>query len=419
MNYLPFVNPSALTALSALNAAGYDAAVVGGCVRDLIMGKTPHDWDVTTSATPDEALKVFSSYRCIETGIDYGTITVLIDGVSIEITTFRRDFDYTAGRRPKLVSYSKLLTDDLSRRDFTVNALCLNRQGAFIDLFNGLEDLNLKIIRAIGDADLRFNEDALRILRAIRFSACLGFTIEPKTAESMLKNKERLSLLSAERIRSELCKIITAPHCERVLADWEELITYIIPELRLDCLRYGTAVRLAAAAPADEILRFALLFGGLGNDGSESAEIAGSVLKRLKFSNKAKDHITKLIPLLSLPIPQDRLETRRLVAEHGEKTAEELLQLWQVIYSHSDKPICEALARYEKLLKETSCEPSLYGVSSLNINGHDLITFGVSDGKLIGSILNRLHEEVIDEKLDNLPSSLLTRAKELLYENNR
>ena len=195
-------------ALIRTNEAGEEAFIVGGCVRDILMGKTPHDWDITTSAKPEKTKEIFSSFKTVDTGLKHGTVLVLIDGEPLEITTYRIDGEYTDCRHPDSVSFTSDIENDLSRRDFTVNAMAYNDEKGLVDLFGGEDDIRNKIIRCVGDADKRFNEDALRIMRALRFSSTLGFTIESETKKAILKNRELLNNVAKERISTELLKLL-------------------------------------------------------------------------------------------------------------------------------------------------------------------------------------------------------------------
>lgn len=224
-------------ALHRLHENGFAAYAVGGCVRDSLLGKTPLDWDITTDACPEETERVFADCRLIETGLQHGTVTVLSDGMPLEITTFRVDGDYLDARHPESVSFTRNLKADLLRRDFTINTLCWNEQDGVVDLCGGLADLQNGILRAVGDPDCRFSEDALRILRGIRFASVLGFTIEAETAESILRNRQLLSKVAAERIRVEFSKLLCGKNAAAVLDRYREVIAVFIPEVRalFDC----------------------------------------------------------------------------------------------------------------------------------------------------------------------------------------
>lgn len=219
-------------AINLLQSAGFEAYAVGGCVRDSLLGKTPNDWDITTSAKPEDMKSVFADFHCIDTGIKHGTVTVVIDGEPLEITTFRLDGEYEDNRHPKSVTFTSNLGADLGRRDFTVNAMAYSKKTGTVDLFGGQNDLKNKIIRCVGDPDRRFNEDALRILRALRFASALDFEIEEKTAQSLLKNRALLGNISEERIAKELLKLVCGKGAKRILTDFAPVLFEILPELQ-------------------------------------------------------------------------------------------------------------------------------------------------------------------------------------------
>ena len=223
--------------LRLLKDGGHEGFLVGGCVRDSLMGKEPHDYDITTSATPDEMKRCFAGEKVIETGVRHGTLTVVSDSNNVEVTTFRVDGEYEDNRHPTQVSFTHRLQDDLSRRDFTVNAMAYSPERGVVDIFDGQKDIERRLIRCVGDPDKRFNEDALRILRALRFSSALDFDIDKNTDESIRKNKGLLKNISSERMYSELVKIILGNGAERVLLSYPEVIAEILPELS-DCMGF-------------------------------------------------------------------------------------------------------------------------------------------------------------------------------------
>ena len=220
------------TAIGLLQSAGFEAYAVGGCVRDTLLGKTPNDWDITSSASPEEIKAVFADFHCIDTGIKHGTVTVIADGEPLEITTFRLDGEYEDNRHPKSVTFTSVLGEDLGRRDFTVNAMAYSRKTGTVDLFGGRDDLKNGIIRCVGDPDRRFNEDALRILRALRFASTLDFEIEPLTAQSLINNRALLGNISEERIAKELIKLVCGKGARRILTDFAPVLFENLPELR-------------------------------------------------------------------------------------------------------------------------------------------------------------------------------------------
>ena len=310
------------TAINLLQSAGFEAYAVGGCVRDSLLGKTPNDWDITTSAKPENMKSVFADFHCIDTGIKHGTVTVVIDGEPLEITTFRLDGEYEDNRHPKSVTFTSNLGADLGRRDFTVNAMAYSKMTGTVDLFGGQNDLKNKIIRCVGDPDRRFNEDALRILRALRFASALDFEIEEKTAQSLLKNCALLGNISEERIAKELLKLVCGKGAKRILTDFAPVLFEILPELQpmyknshdnphhcYDIYEH-TLIAVESIDP-EPTLRFAMLLHDCGKPAVKkfdengvahfyghqriSAEISAQILARLKVSNKFRDEILFLV----------------------------------------------------------------------------------------------------------------------------
>ena len=289
-------------ALDTLEAAGYEAYAVGGCVRDLCRGVVPHDYDITTSATPDEIEAAFCGFRLIETGIKHGTVTVLIDGEPLEITTYRTDGEYLDRRHPSNVTFSRDIDDDLSRRDFTVNAMAYSPRRGLRDPFDGRGDLCRRVIRCVGDPDTRFSEDGLRIMRAVRFASCLGFDIDMATSESIHKNRRLLADISAERILSELRRLVVGENACRILTEYGDLIGEIMPEAADD--GYTGRVRGIRDTEADEVLRLAVVLGG---------EDAVCALVRLKPDGKLLDGVGRALSLAKDGIGLDPISLRRVL----------------------------------------------------------------------------------------------------------
>lgn len=430
----------ALIAMKELQKNGFDSFVVGGCVRDSLMGKTAHDWDMTTSAEPEETLRVFRNFRTIPTGIKHGTVTVLIDKQPLEITTFRIDGDYKDNRRPDSVRFTRNIENDLSRRDFTINAIAYNEKSGIIDLFGGLEDIKNKIIRSVGDPDRRFNEDALRIMRALRFSATLGFEIEAKTAESIKKNKHLLKNIASERIRVELEKLLLGDYSEKILLDFSDVIFEIIPELKStqntskNCPYhiynvYEHIVKSVALSEKNKYIRLAMLLHDIakpdvkttdknGQDHFKghapiSADIAYKILKRLRFDNKTVNLVTKLILH-----HDDRLyNSPQNIKKHASKHGFPFLYLLDRVSradilaqnpKMSDRLfICDKyISELKNLEKETPC----LKISDLKIDGNDLIKLGFS-GKEIGQNLEFLLDKVIKNEVENEKEKLIEILK--------
>lgn len=428
-------------ALELLRAAGFEALPVGGCVRDLLMGRVPRDWDIATAARPDELTTVFAARRVVETGLRHGTLTVLLEGEAVEITSFRADGGYTDGRHPDAVRFSRSLSEDLARRDFTVNALCLDAAGAVVDRFGGLEDLRAGIIRCVGDPARRFEEDALRILRALRLSAQLGFLIEEATAAALRRLSGRLALLSAERIFSELRRLLVAPGCAEVLMAYPEALTEVLPELapmrglrqREDYHRfdvYEHTARAVGAAPPDLTLRLALLLHDVGKplraDGQgrfhghdDAGEpLADRALRRLRCPNALRERVVALVRLHHLPLGPDRALLRRRLARLGEPLLRDLLAVQRADASALRPEIAVRrvadLDRAARALDALCAEQPPLTLSALAVGGRDILALGVPPGPAVGRILNALLTAVVAERLPNRREDLLEEAARLL-----
>lgn len=345
-------------ALDMLESAGHEAWVVGGCVRDSLMGIIPHDYDITTSALPAETEQVFAGYRLIETGLKHGTVTVLADGSSIEITTYRVDGEYRDSRRPERVTFTRNIRDDVSRRDFTMNGIAYNPKQGYFDEFGGAEDIKAGVIRCIGKPEKRFREDALRIMRGLRFSASLGFEIEENTARAMHDTRELLNKISAERVFSELCGLLTGRNSHRnifrVLTEFRDIAAVIIPEFR-ECTGFVQHSRFhcfdvyehcvmsaqkAAEISADSECRLPLTLAmllhdigkpqrfTLGEDGeghfyghaAVSADIAEDILRRLKCSNALRERVCAIVRYHDVPLSDTDKSVRRLLRKYGLET---------------------------------------------------------------------------------------------------
>ena len=305
MNF-DIIPKEALNVAGLLESRGFEVFFVGGCVRDILRGIPPHDWDITTDATPEQMKECFAGLRVIEAGIKHGTLTVISDGLSFEVTTYRVDGKYEDNRRPTEVYFTRNISDDLSRRDFTINAMAYNPGRGLVDLFGGREDIEKRIIRCVGNPDRRFHEDGLRILRALRFASVLDFSVEAETARSIHENRSLLKNISAERVRDEFFKLIAGPGAGRVLLDFRDVIREFIPKIEagvpeqntLDI--YARSVRtMVAEDRGDLYVRLALFFRDIaacnagGQEGGcserheeQSAELAGTILSRLRSDNR-------------------------------------------------------------------------------------------------------------------------------------
>ena len=431
--------------LERIENAGFEAFVVGGCVRDHLMGMTPHDFDITTSATPKETENVFADCRVIETGIKHGTVTVLYKGISTEITTFRVDGDYSDGRHPDSVSFSRNIEDDMARRDFTMNGIAYNPKRGFADPFGGKADIERGMIRCIGDPDKRFGEDALRVVRALRFSAVLGFPIAEETAAAMLAHKKDLRKVSVERILAELKRLLCGKDVRRVLMEFSEVFAEIIPPLGKtigyeqgskyhNSTLYEHTARAVEAAPDTVEMRLAMLLHDIGKPecrtadengechyyghGEISARMTDEILRALKCDNALRERVVEIVRYHDIPVDTSRKYIRRQLAKHGAEVFKDIM----AAHIADDSAKCdfcreripkvhEVLAISEEISEERPC----FSVKMLDISGNDLRGI-VPPSPLMGEILSKLFEEVVDEKLPNEKSALLKRAAEIRCE---
>ncbi|ERI95626.1 HDIG domain protein [Clostridiales bacterium oral taxon 876 str. F0540] len=429
--------------LGTLIENGYEAYIVGGCVRDSIIKKQLKDWDITTNAKPDDILRLFE--KTIPTGIKHGTVTIVLNKNNYEVTTYRIDGDYSDNRHPDQVIFTSSLREDLSRRDFTVNALAYNDIDGLVDMFHGIDDLHSSLIKCVGDPDKRFNEDALRMLRAIRFSCQLDFNIEEETYKSISKNSYLLKNVSSERIRDEFCKMLLTSKPSRGIKMLLEtrLIDYIVPELKesvgfdqknphhdknvfdhimsvLDNSEENLIVRLGALLhDIGKPRTFTIDKKGIGHfygHNVVSAQMAEEILKRLRFDNKTMEKVIIIITEHMTAYNHMKNRTlKKFISRVGVDNLEDLFQL-QIADSKGHKkdadfsPIIRRREEVKKILE--SGEP--FTVSQLKINGNDLIALGFKPGKYIGTILNELLEKVMEKpELNNRDSLLKIAADEL------
>lgn len=432
-------------AIEILNKNGHSAYVVGGAVRNALLGIPVNDWDITTSALPEETLEAFRDFRTIETGLQHGTVTVLIDSMPIEITTYRIEHGYSDNRHPDSVDFTDKVDDDLSRRDFTVNAIAYSPSAGFADPFGGQEDIKNKIIRCVGDADKRFGEDSLRILRAIRFASVLGFDIHPDTAESIMRNYRLLKNISVERIFVEISKMLCGINAEKILNEYSEVIFFVLPELApmKNCAQnherhifdvWGHTVKSVANIDPVPDLRLAMLFHDSGKPhtkstdengidhfyghGKTSKNIAYEALTRLKTSNKLKEHVCSLVEFHDfIPSKISKKTFKKYIASLGIETVKELFKVREAdVTAQNPKFTAESLKENEvglKTLEEIESEEVCFKISDLEINGSDLLKLGLPKSPEIGRILNILLDEVMDETTPNNKEALIARAIEL------
>ena len=436
------LSDAARIVIDRLYENGYDGYAVGGAVRDSLLGLTPSDFDVTTDATPDVTASLFKDFNVIETGIKHGTVTVMINGEPIEVTTFRCDGDYLDGRHPEKVSFTRSLAEDLKRRDFTVNAMAYSERSGLIDLFGGENDLKNKVIRTVGNPEDRFNEDALRILRALRFASTYGLEIEPKTAEAIVRLKENLRSLSAERIFSELKKLIVGKNAEGILLEYPSVIAEILPELKesIGFLQhtpyhlydvYTHTVKTVSACPPDVVTRLSALLhdcgkpetfkmeNGVGHffgHASVSAEKARNALNRLKSDNATKDAVLTLIKYHDAVIEENEKTVKRWLGKLTPGLFSSLIDLAVADNSAKTDESLERLKKYEsikRIAKDILEKEECFSLKQLKVNGSDLIAIGFPKGKLIGETLDALLEKVISGECENEKNALLAVTEEI------
>lgn len=431
--------------INRITEAGYEAYAVGGCVRDSLLGREPEDWDITTSATPYEIKGIFG--HTIDTGIRHGTVTVMLEREGFEVTTYRIDGEYEDGRHPREVTFTPSLLEDLKRRDFTVNAMAYNERAGLVDAFDGAGDIRRRIIRCVGNPGERFSEDALRIMRAVRFSAQLGYEIEEETAKAMKARAGDLRKISAERIQAELVKLLVSPHPDYVRIAYETGITAVIlPEFDAcmatpqhnphHCYDVGThtLVSMKAVAPEKE-LRLSMLFHDMGKpfclttDGQGihhfhdhpqvSERIAEDILHRLKFDNDTVSLVKKLVKYHDCDIAPTPESVRRALARLGEEVFPLLLQVKEAdVMAQSDYLREEKLSllkelwqTYQWVREQNQC----VSLKTLAVNGRDLMLYaGMQAGRELGEMLERLLELVIEEPERNNREYLLSAAGEHL-----
>ncbi len=421
--------------LKTLEAAGHEAWCVGGCVRDALLGQSPGDWDVTTSALPEETLAAFGSHG-VPTGLKHGTVTVKTPRGPVEVTTFRIDGAYRDHRRPESVAFTRSLDEDLARRDFTVNAMARNLRGEFRDPFGGREDLHRGILRCVGDPDRRFQEDALRILRGLRFAAALDLEIEPGTAAALRRNREGLADVAAERIQTEFFKLLPGKHAAEVLRGYPEVFGVFWPEL-LPMVGFGQRNRhhcydvwehtlhALAAVPEDLVLRCTMLLHDVGKPDSftvdeagvghfyghpaVSRELADRMLRRLKCGTEFRETVVRLVEWHDKDIPRTDKSIRRALRILGERDLRRLILVKRAdnfgqapAYWDRQKELDKAEEILDRLLAEDAC----FSLKQLAVNGRDLLALGLS-GPAVGAALEELLGKVVDGTLPNEREALL------------
>lgn len=427
--------------LTELENHGFEAYMVGGCVRDGIMGRECNDIDITTNALPEQMLAVFSGYKVIPTGIKHGTVTVLCGGESFEITTYRIDGEYTDHRRPDEVRFTADIADDLARRDFTVNAVAMDRRGNIVDPFGGRADMESGIIRCVGVPQERFSEDALRILRAVRFSAQLGFKIDETTSEAVQGMRTDLRNISSERVRDELDKLICGKNAVEVLLGYSDVITAVIPEFqpsigldqRSPYHRYDVwehTVRALATAPAENMkLRRALLYHDIGKPACMKldetgrghfkqhdrvgAEMTSEIMKRLHYDNKTIAYTTALIANHSKKL-RNKTDVKKMMCKIGDELFFELMEMKKCDNSAKNEFVLKENVFFDKLAdigREIAANDECRSIRGLAVNGSELAAIGLK-GAEIGEIQREMLELVMEEELPNDRAELLKFAEQ-------
>lgn len=434
--------------LNRLTAAGFQAYAVGGCVRDSLLGTVPGDWDICTSALPEETEACFSDLRVVETGLKHGTVTVIFQGVPYEITTFRSDGNYLDHRRPQQVNFVRTLKEDLLRRDFTINAMAVGLDEEIQDPFGGRRDLTDGIIRCVGDPDTRFTEDALRILRGLRFASRLGFSIAPETAAAMDRNKNLLSYVSGERIYKELTGILIGTYAQSVLEQYGGVLAAVLPEIQpsMGFLQRNpfhnrdvwqhTLEALGKSRP-DPIVRWALLLHDLGKPDcftlddrgighfyghpQRSMELAEQILDRFHGDKKTRDTICLLVRDHDREAPATIKNARRWIARYGRDNVRLLLEVKRCdCLAHVDTPKTRArynnLMEMTRLIRECLETERCFSVRDLPVKGGDVMALGVPAGPQVGRILEGLLDDVLDGACPPEREALLERLKQLINE---
>lgn len=437
---------TAQNVLKRLLEHGYSAYVVGGCVRDTLLGRTPGDWDICTSALPEEVEQCFSEYRIVETGLKHGTVTVFMQGELVEITTFRRDGEYFNHRSPRQVAFVGSLQEDLKRRDFTVNAMAADLNGKLIDLFDGQVDLAKRVIRCVGDPDQRFQEDALRILRAMRFASKLDFSIEPKTAAAMERNKALLREISGERIYRELTEMLIGTGVSAVLNQFGTVLQVVLPEIKpaVGFLQrspyhnrdvWGHTIEAVGHSAPDPLVRWALLLHDLGKPACFTLDAAGvghfyghpiyseeltkNIFTRLHVDKATMEKVGKLVRHHDEDGLPNRKTVRRWINRYGSDLLFQLLEVKRadcLAHVKTQRSVARynAVIEFTKLARQVLEEEQCFSVRDLAVNGKDVLAMGVHPGPQVGDLLERLLDDVLEERCCNERKALLQRMHEIL-----
>lgn len=431
-------------ALDKLGKAGYEAYIVGGCVRDALLGVEPQDWDITTSAIPEEIQQIFNNYGQRDTGLKHGTVMIIFQNELIEITTFRIDHEYSDGRRPDSISYTSNVIEDLGRRDYTINACAMDGK-QLVDPFGAREDIRNRLIRCVGDPVERFTEDSLRILRGIRFASTLNFTVEENTRRAMFECKGLLKNISWERIRVEFCKTLLGINVHDILIEFKDIISFMIPEIKemIDFEQhnkyhvydvYQHSLKAIELIDRDMVLRVTMFFHDIAKPISFSldeemighfyghpkisAQITGKILKRMRFSNEDINTITQLIEFHNTEIGFTTKSVRRILSKLGEVQLRRLLKVKRAD-TMAKNPMfvaggLETLDAIEGILDELIARDDCFTLADLKLDGYDLMGIGIPEGKKIGVILNKILDMVLKEEIENKREILMEKAKSLI-----
>lgn len=436
---LPVLPNNVCTVLRILEGSGHSAYVVGGCVRDALLGTVPGDWDVCTSALPRETMALFAGYTVLPTGLDHGTVTVLMDGTPYEITTYRVDGDYSDHRHPDSVTFVSDLREDLARRDFTVNAMAYHPEKGLVDPFHGADDLRQRVIRAVGDPEERFREDGLRILRALRFAARLGFTVDEATAAAIHVQSALLDGIARERVQKEFNGLLIGENVVPVLRAYSDVLARILPEIE-PCFGFDQhnphhfadvwehTLFALGATPPDLLIRLVVLLHDTGKPasfsldeegvghfcghGEKSAAIAEAVLTRLRYEKEFSRRVIALVRWHDAEIPPSRAGVLRWLNRLGEADMQNLMVIKRtdaLAHNFADEKL-KKLALRKAILNRVLASGDCYRVQDLAVSGEDLLAMGIPEGPPIGELLRALLGRVMDGSTANTRPALLALA---------
>lgn len=425
--------------LQLLDGAGHEAYLVGGCVRDLLRGAAPHDWDVCTSALPEETEQCFAGRRVVETGLKHGTVTVLEEGEPYEITTYRTEGPYSDNRRPDFVRFVPDLEEDLARRDFTMNAIAMDLRGNLRDPFGGTDDIKAGLIRCVGEPNERFREDGLRVMRALRFAAVLGYEVEEQTAQAVHENRAMLDRVAAERINTELCRLLAGKNAGDILRQYPDVFCQFWPQLEpLAALEQNNpwhcwggwehTIHAVEAVPADVTLRLAVLLHDIGKPACKStdekgidhfyghpavsAQVADQMLRALKFDNKTRERVVLLVERHDAQLPPRSQVIRRWLSRLGPEAFFQLLEVKRAdSMGQAPGKVQGRLAELEEIggkAKQILAEGQCFTRKDLAVDGRDVIAAGIEPGPEVGRVLSALLERVLRGETANSREALLS-----------